>query len=272
MRASIRAPRGPDLPSWTIVIMNEVMKNGETAVDLGRLRHDFTRFMMSYKFGIDELITKINILKQEFTHIHRYSPIEHVSSRLKTPESIIDKAQRKKCALNLDAIRENILDVAGVRITCSFISDTYRIADMLSSQTDIRVVEIKDYIANPKPNGYKSLHLIVEIPVFMSDGVQPVLVELQIRTIAMDFWASLEHKIFYKYRNQIPPTLLAELTEAAESANKLDEKMERLHDEVKELNGDAENSITLGSMPPLALPPELLHMLLTAQADAIDPD
>ena len=252
--------------------MNEVMKNGETAVDLGRLRHDFTRFMMSYKFGIDELITKINILKQEFTHIHRYSPIEHVSSRLKTPESIIDKAQRKKCALNLDAIRANILDVAGVRITCSFISDTYRIADMLSSQTDIRVVEVKDYIANPKPNGYKSLHLIVEIPVFMSDRVQPVLVELQIRTIAMDFWASLEHKIFYKYRGEIPPTLLAELTDAAESANKLDEKMESLHDEVAELGGDSENSIDLGAMPPMALPPELLHMLLTAQSDAIDPD
>ena len=151
-------------------------------------------------------------------------------------------------------------------------SDTYRIADMLSSQSDIRVVEVKDYIANPKANGYKSLHLIVEIPVFMSDRVQPVLVELQIRTIAMDFWASLEHKIFYKYRGQIPPNLLAELTEAAETANTLDEKMESLHDEVEELNGDSDNSITLGAMPPMALPPELLHMLLTAQADAIDPD
>lgn len=247
------------------------MNISEPAVDLSRLRHDFTRFMMSYKFGIDELITKINILKQEFTHIHRYSPIEHVSSRLKTPESIIDKARRKECALTLAAIRESIFDIAGVRITCSFISDTYRIADMLSSQTDLRVVEVKDYIAQPKGNGYKSLHLIVEIPVFMSDRVQPVLVELQIRTIAMDFWASLEHKIFYKYRGQIPETLLAELTEAAESANKLDEKMESLHNEVTELNSDTENSITLGSMPPLALPPELLHLLVTAQAEAMGP-
>lgn len=208
------------------------MSNSEAVVDLVQLRHDFTRFMMSYKFGIDELITKINILKQEFTHIHRYSPIEHVSSRLKTPESIVDKAQRKKCALTLDAIRENIFDVAGVRITCSFISDTYRIADMLSSQTDVRVVEVKDYIANPKANGYKSLHLIVEIPVFMSDRVQPVLVELQIRTIAMDFWASLEHKIYYKFDRQVPETLLAELKDAAASAAELDERMQRLHRQV----------------------------------------
>ena len=231
--------------------------------DFDRLRHDFTRFMMSYKFGIDELMTKINILKEEFTHIHRYSPIEHVGSRLKTPESIITKARRKNSPLTLDDIRKNIVDIAGIRITCSFISDTYRIADMIGSQSDVRILEVKDYIANPKPNGYKSLHLIVEIPVFMSDRVQPVPVELQIRTIAMDFWASLEHKIFYKYDGTIPTPLLAELTEAADSANRLDVTMERLHDEVAEIKNDKSgDAIHLNAMPPMALPRELLVAML----------
>ncbi|WP_338888083.1 GTP pyrophosphokinase family protein [Rhodococcus sovatensis] len=240
--------------------------NGSKAVELAdfdQLRSDFTRFMMSYKFGIDELMTKINILKEEFTHIHRYSPIEHVGSRLKTPESIIVKARRKNCPLTLDDIRTNIVDIAGIRITCSFISDTYRIADMIGSQTDVRVLEVKDYIAAPKPNGYKSLHLIVEIPVFMSDRIQPVPVELQIRTIAMDFWASLEHKIFYKYHGTIPAPLLAELTEAADSANRLDVTMERLHDEVAEIKGGkSSDAIHLDSMPPLSLPRELLIAML----------
>ncbi|MGB3373224.1 MAG: GTP pyrophosphokinase family protein [Rhodococcus sp. (in: high G+C Gram-positive bacteria)] len=240
--------------------------SGGKAVDLpdfDQLRSDFTRFMMSYKFGIDELMTKINILKEEFTHIHRYSPIEHVGSRLKTPESIIIKARRKDCPLTLDDIRANVLDVAGIRITCSFISDTYRIADMIGNQTDVRVLEVKDYIATPKPNGYKSLHLIVEIPVFMSDRIQPVPVELQIRTIAMDFWASLEHKIFYKYDGTIPAPLLAELTEAADSANRLDVTMERLHDEVAEIKGgEPSDAIHLDSMPPLLLPRELLIAML----------
>ncbi|MET0197215.1 MAG: GTP pyrophosphokinase family protein [Rhodococcus fascians] len=200
--------------------------------DFDRLRNDFTRFMMGYKFGIDELMTKINILKEEFTHIHRYSPIEHVGSRLKTPESIITKARRKNCPLTLDDIRSNIVDIAGIRITCSFISDTYRIADMIGSQTDVRVLEVKDYIATPKPNGYKSLHLIVEIPVFMSDRIQPVPVELQIRTIAMDFWASLEHKIYYKFDRSVPDHLLDSLKDAADTAAELDARMERLHREV----------------------------------------
>ncbi|NIL76451.1 GTP pyrophosphokinase family protein [Rhodococcus sp. B10] len=241
----------------------------DSSTDFDRLRSEFTRFMMAYKFGIDELMTKINILKEEFTHIHRYSPIEHVGSRLKTPESIITKARRKKCPLTLDDIRNTIVDIAGIRITCSFISDTYRIADMLSNQTDVTVLGVKDYIANPKPNGYKSLHLIVEIPVFMSDRVQPVPVEIQIRTIAMDFWASLEHKIFYKYDGTIPTPLLDELTDAAESANRLDVTMERLHDEVAEIKSASDrqdDSIHLNSMPPLALPAELLRSIVDTSA------
>ncbi|CAM2979542.1 GTP pyrophosphokinase family protein [Prescottella defluvii] len=216
--------------------------------------------MMSYRFGIAQLLTRVKVLEDEFTHINRYNPIEHVTSRVKTPESIIRKAQRIGCPLTLDDVRTNILDIAGVRITCSFISDTYRIADMITSQPDIEVREVEDYIANPKPNGYKSLHLIVEVPVYLSDRVQSVPIELQIRTIAMDFWASLEHKIYYKFNREVPPELLAELTEAAETAHRLDVKMERLNDEFASLRAQQGDD---DEPPELTVPPQLLEALQT---------
>ncbi|MBP2209989.1 MULTISPECIES: GTP pyrophosphokinase [Rhodococcus] len=196
------------------------------------LQREFRRVLMVYKFGIDEMMTKINILREEFGFTHDHNPIEHVKSRLKTPESVVEKAVRKNLPLTLDAIRENIYDIAGIRITCSFVSDVYRIFDLITGQHDIRVVQVKDYIARPKPNGYRSLHAIVEVPVFMSDRVQPVFVELQIRTVAMDFWASLEHKIFYKYDKAVPAGLLDELRAAAATARDLDVRMEALHDQV----------------------------------------
>lgn len=207
--------------------------------DLAELRSQLTRFMMSYKFGLDEVTTKINILKEEFTRIHDYSPIEHVNSRLKSPESILRKAMRKGATLDLDGIRDEVLDIAGIRVTCSFISDTYKIRDMLAQQQDLTVIREVDYIAKPKPNGYKSLHLVVEVPVFMSDRVEHVRVEVQIRTIAMDFWASLEHKIYYKYDREVPEQLLDDLRRAADVANRLDVEMERLHDEAQTLDSDA---------------------------------
>lgn len=202
-------------------------------------REHFTRFLMTYKFGMDEVMTKINILRDEFAYVHDYNPIEHVSSRLKSPRGIIEKAHRKGCAINLDAVRETIRDIAGVRITCSFLSDIYTVRDMLVGQQDLTVLAERDYIASPKANGYKSLHLIVEVPVFMSDRVEHIPVEVQIRTIAMDFWASLEHKIYYKYNKAVPSTLVAELHQAAQVANRLDEKMEQLHEEMRTIrNGD----------------------------------
>src|SRR5699024_2457139 len=142
---------------------------------------------------------------------------------------------RKNHEMTLESIQENIHDIVGIRIVCSFISDIYRISDMIQQQKDITLVAKKDYIENPKPNGYKSLHLILSIPVFMSDREEKVNVEIQIRTVAMDFWASLEHKIYYKYNKSIPEHLTTELTEAATIANELDRKMERLHNKVNVL-------------------------------------
>ena len=229
-----------------------------STADLARFRAEFTRFMMSYQFGIAEMMTKINVLKDEFTYIHDYSPIEHVTSRVKTPQSLLAKARRKDIPITLEDLRKNIVDIAGIRISCSFIKDTYRIADMLMSQSDIRVMEVRDYIASPKPNGYKSLHILLEIPVFMSDRVQQVPVELQIRTIAMDFWASLEHKIFYKYDGVVPPGLQEELTEAAVAANRLDVRMEHLHEEITQVAPEQRPDEGFLGFP---LPAELIESL-----------
>ncbi|WP_239617061.1 GTP pyrophosphokinase [Cohnella mopanensis] len=198
--------------------------------------------MMMYKFALDSLETKIEILKEEFHFLHDYNPIEHTKSRLKSPESILNKIHRKRCDISFTSIRDKIKDIAGLRITCSFVTDIYRISEMLRSQSDLTIVETKDYIKNPKPNGYQSLHLIVEVPVYMSDRQEKVCVEVQIRTIAMDFWASLEHKIFYKYNEAVPLRLLQELKEAADNAAALDKQMERLHDEISEIKENHENN------------------------------
>lgn len=202
---------------------------------LKTLKTELIRFMMSYKFALDEMNTKIDILKQEFQYIHDYNPIEHVKSRIKSPESILKKIQRKGYELSLPSIREHIRDIAAIRITCSFISDIYEISSMLQNQKDITVVESKDYIKNPKPNGYQSLHLILKIPIFMSDREDHIHVEIQIRTIAMDFWASLEHKIYYKYNKEVPQTIKDDLREAAMTAAQLDKKMESIHKEMNKI-------------------------------------
>jgi putative GTP pyrophosphokinase len=198
--------------------------------------------MMMYKFALDSLETKLDILKEEFQFLHDYNPIEHTKSRLKSPESILNKMYRKQCDFSYDSIKSNIKDIAGLRITCSFVSDIYRISDMLRSQSDLTIVDMKDYIKEPKPNGYQSLHLIVEVPVYMSDRQENVSVEIQIRTIAMDFWASLEHKIFYKYNEAVPERLLNELKQAADSAAALDKQMERLHKEIEEIKENKEGN------------------------------
>ncbi|MBS7344137.1 MAG: GTP pyrophosphokinase family protein [Caryophanon sp.] len=209
-------------------------------------RQHMAKFMLSYKFALAEMTTKIDILREEFRLIHDYNPIEHVNSRLKSPESILQKVEKKGLEMTLEAIEANIHDIAGVRIVCSFEEDLYRVANMLCAQRDVKVVAQKDYIANPKDNGYRSLHVIVKIPVFLSDGMREVFVELQLRTIAMDFWASLEHKIYYKYEKDVPARIRTELQEAAEQAAALDRKMARLNEEInilKELDGTNDTSL-----------------------------
>ncbi|KQX76552.1 hypothetical protein ASD10_12715 [Aeromicrobium sp. Root472D3] len=218
--------------------------------DVQQLRQDFTRFMMRYKFGMEEIVTKLSILREEFEHLHETNPIENVSSRLKNPDSILEKMGRKECESTFESIAAKITDIAGVRVTCSFVSDVYHVFDMLTSQSDVVIVEVRDYITTPKPNGYRSLHALIEVPVYLSDGEVPVLVEVQMRTIAMDFWASLEHKIHYKYREDVPQALLDGLKDAADTATELDATMERLHAEVKsagELSAGLKDELSRGT-------------------------
>ena len=186
-------------------------------------------FHLNYKFGLDEMLSKIIFLREEMAVRDGANPIEHVNSRIKSIDSLQAKAMRIGCPLELDAIAEQIRDIAGVRIVCSFVADVYRVLDMLTSQSDVTVRTIKDYIAHPKPNGYRSLHANVEIPLFLSAAVRMIPVELQIRTVAQDFWASVEHKIYYKYDKAVPGELIEELSAAAQVAHELDARMAELH-------------------------------------------
>lgn len=224
------------------------MKNELEATNLKNLQAELKRFFLSYRFALQEIETKINILQEEFKLIHDYNPIEHISTRVKSPKSILLKIKKKNLEPSVEAIRENIRDIAGVRITCSFVEDIYKVSEMLQAQNDIEVVDVKDYIKFPKENGYQSLHLIIKIPIFMSDRVENVYTEIQIRTIAMDFWASLEHKIYYKYNKEVPEHIRFELKEAALQAAELDRKMERLNEEINILKANEAES-SLDAMP-----------------------
>lgn len=225
------------------------MKNETALPTLNSFHTEIKRFFLAYKFALSEIETKINILKEEFKMIHDYNPIEHVSTRLKSPKSILQKVQKKNLPPTIDAIRENIRDIAGVRITCSFVEDIYKVSEMLHNQCDIEVVDVKDYIAQPKENGYQSLHLIIKIPIYMSDRMEKIYTEVQIRTIAMDFWASLEHKIYYKYNQNMPEHIRNELKDAALQAAELDRKMERLNKEINILKEYDTGSSSFGDIP-----------------------
>jgi len=215
----------PDEPALTFL--------DEQAEEFREAHQRLSRFRMPYKFAIDEVTTKIAILREEFEETYDHSPIEHVRSRLKSPDSLFAKAAKRGADASPESIAATVLDIAGVRVVCPFVSDVYWIKDMLTRQADVTVLEVEDYIASPKPNGYRSLHLTIEIPVFLSDRTEQVPVELQLRTIAMDFWASVEHAIYYKYDATVPPTLLDELADAARTAADLDSRMARLRDEAR---------------------------------------
>ena len=213
-------------------IMSTVQVDDSVIALARELRDEMQQFLNEYRFGMREIETKLEILRDDFEHQHSHNPIEHLSSRVKSVDSLIEKIQRRGVTPTFENIRNEITDIAGVRVTCSFVSDAYRLFELLSGQDDIGVLLVKDYIANPKDNGYKSLHAIVTVPVFLPRGTVEVPVEVQFRTIAMDFWASLEHKIYYKYDKQVPQQLLDELREAAFTASDLDARMERLHHQV----------------------------------------
>ncbi len=192
-------------------------------------------FLLPYKFAMDELTTKLIIMKEEAAHLLDHNPIEHMKTRIKTAESIKKKLTRKGLPADLTQAK-TLHDIVGVRLVCGFKSDIYHVARFIEKRRDMRVVEVKDYIQHSKPNGYQSLHLIIEVPVELAHRTELIHAEVQIRTLAMDFWASLEHKIFYKYEREIPAHLKEDLKRAAVAVEELDQRMESIQDEVVELD------------------------------------
>ena len=186
-----------------------------------------------YNSALKQISTKLEILNDEFQHVHQYNPIEHIKSRIKTSESIVKKLRKNGYESTIQNMVQYVNDIAGIRVICSFTSDIYKIADMIANQSDIKVISVKDYIVNPKPSGYKSYHMLVTVPVYLSDRIVDTKVEIQIRTVAMDFWASLEHKIHYKFEGNAPDYIREELVDCAKMVSELDAKMLSLNKEIQ---------------------------------------
>ncbi len=210
--------------------MEEAVKNYED-VD------SWETIMFLYRSAIKEVETKLDILNDEFQYVHQYNPIEHIKTRIKTPESIVKKLHRYGYESSIENMVKYVNDIAGVRLICSFTSDIYALAEMIGNQNDLKVLQIKDYIKHPKESGYKSFHMLVSVPIFLSDSVVDTKVEIQIRTIAMDFWASLEHKIYYKFEGNAPDYISQELRECAQMVSTLDERMLSLNEAIKNTSG-----------------------------------
>ena len=195
----------------------------------------WTEVTLIYKSALKQISTKLEILNDEFQHVHRYNPIEHIKSRIKTPESIVKKLKKHGYESTIGNMVKYVNDIAGIRVICSFTSDIYQIAEMISNQSDINVISVKDYIVNPKPSGYKSYHMLVSVPVYLSDKIEDTKVEIQIRTVAMDFWASLEHKIHYKFEGNAPDHIKEQLVECSRIVSDLDTRMLNLNKEIQQL-------------------------------------
>lgn len=193
-----------------------------------------------YNSALKQISTKLEILNDEFQHVHRYNPIEHIKSRIKTPESIVKKLKRHGYESTIGNMVRYVNDIAGIRVICSFTSDIYQIAEMISNQSDIDVISVKDYFVNPKPSGYKSYHMLVTVPVYLSDRIEYTKVEIQIRTVAMDFWASLEHKIHYKFEGNAPEHIKEQLVECAQMVSALDARMMSLNEEIQHIEQENE--------------------------------
>ena len=216
-------------------ILREKLINEEILEIIQRNMMPMNELMAYYRCAIMEVETKFKVLNEEFSLQYDRNPIENIKSRLKSTDGIIRKLNRKELSFSLESIEENINDVAGVRVICSFPEDIYMLAECLLSQDDIKLIEKKDYIKNPKESGYRSLHLIIEVPIFLKNEKKSMKVEVQLRTIAMDFWASLEHKL--RYKKSIDPEeaeiISKELIECSEISASLDKRMEEIRNRIE---------------------------------------
>ncbi|MCM3735559.1 GTP pyrophosphokinase family protein [Bacillus cytotoxicus] len=197
-------------------------------------------FVLPYTFALEELKIKFEIMNREAQFLEDYNPFEHIKTRLKQPKSIIKKLERKSLIPTVENAQRHLFDIIGIRITCCFVEDIYYLKKLIEKRTDMEIIEVKDYIKSPKPNGYKSLHMIIKYPLALNSGTQDVFAEIQLRTLAMDFWASLEHKMYYKYEGNIPEYLKNELHDAAMKAEELDNKMASIRQDIDEIEACSE--------------------------------
>ena len=214
----------------TIKELKEMAKNANFSMEeVAKLYMSYAKIVKNYSAAIKTVQAKLEILDEDFELLHDHDPIHHMETRVKSMDSIIEKLARKGLELSLDSIAQNLMDIAGVRVICHYVEDIYTLAELLKSQADVEVVKETDYIKNPKSNGYRSYHLVVRVPVYFVDGVVKMPVEVQIRTMAMNFWASLEHKLRYKSDGAIPKFIADELRECSESIAESDLKMQKIH-------------------------------------------
>ncbi|MCL2387027.1 MAG: GTP pyrophosphokinase family protein [Defluviitaleaceae bacterium] len=202
---------------------NTVLFSGE---EFAKLKTD----LVLYQCALNNMKTRVETLLNEFIHLKEYNPIEHVKSRLKSPESIADKLHKRQFALTAENARTQLTDIAGIRCICSYAKDIKTLAEVLTRQPDIKILKKRDYVTNPKKSGYRSYHLIIEVPIYLTDVTERLPVEVQIRTQAMDFWASLEHKVRYKFNDEMPDAITRNLWECAEKIAELDKEMFQIQD------------------------------------------
>ncbi len=215
-----------------VVLYSEQQSEYESTVE--ELK-DFNEIMMMYRCAIREVVTKFEVLNDEFKIKSKRNPIRYINQRIKKPSSIIEKMKRRQYDLNMDSMIDNLHDIAGVRVVCAYGSDIYALAQMFTKQDDVKLLLMKDYIKSPKENGYRSLHLVIEVPVYFSDIKRPIKVEVQIRTMAMDFWASLEHHIRYKTDGNVDEEIAKELKWCADTIHETDTMMQSIYEKIQKL-------------------------------------
>ena len=234
-------------PGFLPESMRELLGNGVQEISFERMQ-ELNKLMSYYRCAMMEVVTKFNVLNEQFSLQFDRNPITGIKSRLKTLPSILEKLERRGFPLTIESIEQNLNDVAGVRVICSFVEDVHMLSEALMQQDDIMLIERKDYIRKPKPNGYRSLHLIVSVPIFLAHEKRYMRVEIQLRTLAMDFWATLEHQLRYKKDFDLADSMERELYTCASLSAELDERMDGLRQMVQERNGIRGADIPAGSI------------------------
>ena len=215
-----------------VVLYSEAQSINESSME--ELK-EFNETMMMYRCAIRQVVTKLEVLNDEFKIKSKRNPIRYINQRIKKPASIVEKMKKRGFELNMDSMIENLNDIAGVRVVCAYGSDIYALAQMLTKQDDVKLLLMKDYIKSPKDNGYRSLHLVIEVPVYFSNEKRPIKVEVQIRTMAMDFWASLEHHIRYKTDGNADEAIASELKWCADTIHETDTRMQSIYEKIQKL-------------------------------------